>query len=156
MELVQNQYDELRESGAYDREHEAWPSFTVNESQLKYISWWLDNRFSYLDGEINAACGTWGIEDHEAPEVPEPVEGVEGPTQYVEVFPNPAKDRINIRFAEAGEAVISLYDMTGRMVYTANANTQCFVIPTQGLSQGVYSLVVNVGEKQSVNRVVVE
>ena len=156
MELVQNQYDELRENGAYDREHEAWPSFTVDAGQLSYMSDWLDGRFSYLDSEINGACGTWGIEDHEAPEVPEPVEGVEGPTRIVEVFPNPAKDRINVRFVETSDAVVSLYDMTGRLVYTANATTQCFVIPTQGLSQGVYSLVVNVGEKQSVNRVVVE
>ena len=107
----------------------------------------MDNRFSYLDSEINAECGTWDIE------APEPAEG---PIQYVEVFPNPAKDRINIRFAEENEAVVNLYDMTGRLVYTANANTQCFVIPTQGLSQGIYTLVVNVGEKQSVDRVVVE
>ena len=30
MELVQAQYDALLENGAYDREHEAWPEFTVN------------------------------------------------------------------------------------------------------------------------------
>ena len=111
------------------------------------MSDWLDDRFSYLDGEINAACGTWGIE------VPEPVEG---PTQFVEIFPNPAKDRINIRFVETNEAAVSLYDMTGRMVYTANVNTQCFVIPTQGMNQGIYTLVVNVAGKQQVDRVVVE
>ena len=147
MGLIQNQYNELVESGAYEREHEAWPSFTVDASQLDYISWWLDNRLGYLDSELNATCGTWDIE------APDPVEG---PAQYVEVFPNPAKDRINIRFAETNEAVVSLYDMTGRLVYTANAITQCFVIPTQGLSQGIYTLVVNVGKNQSVNRVVVE
>ena len=147
MELVQNQYDALVESGAYDREHEAWPDFTVDESQLTYMSNWLDDRFSYLDDEINAGCGTWGIE------APEPVEG---PTQYVEVFPNPAKDRINVRFAESNEAVVSLYDMMGHLVYTTNANTQCFVIPTQGLSKGIYTLVVNVAGKQQIERVVVE
>lgn len=147
MELIQNQYDELAESGAYEREHAAWPSFTVNENQLDYIRWWLDNRFNYLDGEVNADCGTWDIE------APEPVEG---PTRIVEVFPNPAKDRINVRFAEENEAVVKLYDMTGRMAYTANATTQCFVIPTQGLSQGVYTLVTNVDGRQHVDRVVVE
>ena len=147
MELVQNQYDALVESGAYEREHEAWPEFTVDESQLDYMREWLDSRFSYLDREINSACGTWGIE------APEPVEG---PTQCVEVFPNPAKDRINIRFAEAGEASVRLYDMTGRLVYSNASNTQAFVISTQGLSQGVYTLVVNVDGKQQVERVVVE
>ena len=147
MELVQRQYDELVESGAYEREHEAWPQFTVDESQLDYLSKWLDDRFNYLDNEINAGCGTWGIE------APEPVEG---PTQSVEIFPNPAKDRINVRFAEAGEAVVNMYDMTGRLVYSHASNTQAFVISTQGLSQGVYTLVVNVDGKQQVDRVVVE
>ena len=147
MELVQKQYDELMEGGAYEREHEAWPDFTVDESQLTYISDWLDGRFNYLDGEINAGCGTWGIE------VPEPVEG---PTRSVEVFPNPAKDRINVRFAEACEASVKLYDMTGRLVYSNAFHTQAFVISTQGLSQGVYTLVTISGGKQQVDRVMVE
>ena len=147
MELVQNQYDELVESGAYEREHEAWPEYTVDESQLTYMSNWLDDRFDYLDGEINAACGTWSIE------APEPVEG---PTPIVEIYPNPAKDRINIRFAEAGEASVRLYDMMGRLVYSNASNSQTFVISTQGLSQGIYTLVTLIGGNQQVNRVVVE
>ena len=147
MQLVQNQYNALLENGAYDREHEAWPDFTLDENQLTYMSNWLEARFNYLDAEINAACGTWGIED------PEPVER---PTQAVEVFPNPAKDRINIHFAEACDASVRLYDMTGRMVYSNSSNAQAFVIPTQGLSKGIYTLLINVGGKQEMDRVVVE
>ena len=147
MQLVQNQYNALLENGAYDREHEAWPEFTLDESQLTYMSNWLEARFNYLDAEINAACGTWSIED------PEPVVR---PTQTVEVFPNPAKDRINIHFAEACEASVRLYDMTGRMVYSNSSNAQAFVIPTQGLSKGIYTLLINVGGKQEMDRVVVE
>jgi hypothetical protein len=150
MEMVQNQYDALVESGVYEREHEAWPEFTVNEGQLSYMSSWLEDRFNYLDGEINAGCGTWSIEDSEAPEP------VEGPVQIVEIYPNPAKDRINIRFAEACEVSVRLYDMTGRLVYSHASNTQAVVIHTQGLSQGVYTLVTIVGGKQQVNRVVLE
>jgi len=147
MQLVQNQYNALLENGAYDREHEAWPDFTLDENQLTYMSNWLEARFNYLDAEINAACGTWGIES------PEPVEG---PNQNVEVFPNPAKDRINIHFAEACDASVRLYDMTGRMVYSNSSNAQAFVIPTQGLSKGIYTLLINVGGKQEMDRVVVE
>ena len=153
MALVQNQYDELVEIGAYEREHEAWPEFTVDESQLDYMRWWLYNRFSYLDQEINTTCGSWGIE---APEVPEPVEGVEGPTQNVAVFPNPTKDCINIRFVEAGEASVRLYDMTGRLVYSDASNAQAFVISTQGFCHGIYTLVTISNGKQQVDRVVVE
>ena len=147
MEMVQNQYEALVESGAYEREHEAWPAFSVDESQLDYMRDWLDNRFNYLDGEINAGCGTWGIEE------PDPVEE---PARMVEVFPNPAKDRINIRFAEPCEASVRLYDMTGRQVYSNAATTQAFVISTQGLSHGVYTLVIIVEGRQQVDRVVVE
>ena len=147
MEMVQNQYDALVESGVYEREHEAWPEFTLNEGHLSYMSNWMEDRFNYLDGEINAGCGTWGID------APEPVEGQ---VPSVEVFPNPAKDRINIRFAEACEASIRLYDMTGRLVYSHVSNTQAVVIPTRGLSQGIYTLVSNVSGKQQVDRVVVE
>ena len=147
MQLVQNQYNALVESGAYDREHEAWPAFTVNEGQLNYLNKWLENRFNYLDAEINAACGTWGIEASEP---------VEEPARSVEVFPNPAKDRINIRFTEAGEACVRLYDMTGRLVYTKTTSEQDIVIPTQGLGKGVYNLVINAAASQQVSRVVVE
>ena len=143
MELVQNQYDELMESGAYDREHEAWPEFTVDESQLNYLSKWLEERFNYLDSEINASCGTWEVEE-------------EAESQFVEVFPNPAKDRINIRFAEVGEVVVNLYDMTGRLVYSHSGETQAMVIPTRNLPNGIYTLVTNAGGNQQVDRVVVE
>lgn len=147
MQLVQNQYNALRENGAYDREHEAWPEFTLDENQLTYMSNWLEARFNYLDAEINAACGTWGIE------ASEPVEGL---ARSVEVFPNPAKDRINIHFAEACEASIRLYDMTGRMVYSKTTSTQTVVIPTQEFSKGIYTLLIYVGGKQQMDRVVVE
>ena len=147
MEMVQNQYDALVEAGVYEREHEAWPDYTVDESQLDYMSKWLDDRFHYLDGEINAGCGTWGIE------APEPVEG---PTQIADVFPNPAKERINIRLAEVGEAAVRLFDMTGRLVYAHADNTQVIVIPTQGLADGIYTLIVNADGGQETFRVVVE
>ena len=151
---AQTRYNELRDT-LLNREHIMELVFTVDESQLTYLSDWLDDRFNYLDGEINAACGTWGIEVPE-PSVPEPVEGVEGPNRIVEVFPNPAKDRINIRFEAVGEASVRLYDMTGRLVYSDATNSQALVISTQGLGQGIYTLVTISGGKQQVDRVVVE
>ena len=143
MELVQNQYNALRENGAYDREHEAWPNYNVDENQLTYMNDWLKDRFSYLDTELFVDCGTWDVEE-------------EAEVQSVQVFPNPAKERINVRFAEAGEAVVNLYDMTGRLVYSDRATTQSFVIPTQNRAKGIYTLVTISAGKQQVDRVVVE
>ena len=143
MQLVQDQYNELLECGAYDREHEAWPGFTVDANQLTYLSNWLDARFGYLDAEINLACGTWDVE-----------ETVEN--ENIDVFPNPTNDRITVRFAEVGDAVVRLYDLMGRLVYSDSRTTQTFVIPTSGMAKGVYTLVACFGESQLISRVVVE
>ena len=142
MDLVLEAFGVLVENGAYDREHEAWPDFTVDTTQLDYLSDWLDARFAYLDAEINSACGTWNAD-----------EMVE--KQFVEVFPNPAKDRINIRFAEVGEAVIRIYDMTGRLVYSSKSTAQAISLPTDGMRDGVYTIVTFVNGKQWTNRVMI-
>ncbi len=143
MELVQSQYDELLESGAYAREHEAWPAFTVDEDQLAYMDSWLEARFDYLDAEINAGCGTWEVEEKPGGLI-------------AEVYPNPAKDGIHVCFVEDGAASLKLYDMMGRLVYSVSLNTRNTIIPTSGLSRGVYALVTFAGGKQQVDRVVVE
>ncbi len=143
MELVQNQYDQLIECGAYEREHEAWPTFTVDENQIKYMSEWIVQRFNYLDGEINAGCGTWAVD-----------ETVED--QFVEVFPNPANDHVTLRFDEINEATVALYDMMGRKVYASQTTSDVVVIPTQGFAKGIYTVVVNAANQQQVSRVVVE
>ena len=132
MDLVNEQYAVLVDIGAYDHEHEAWPEFTMDESQLDDLSDWLDRRFAYLDTEINAACGTWSDDETEA-------------SAYVSVFPNPAKDRLFVRFAEpvSEEVSIRLYDMTGRVVYCAIGTNQVTAIPTERLSSGIYTLLVH-------------
>ena len=143
MQLVQNQYEELLENGVYEREHEAWPAYSVDANQLTYMNDWLKDRFHYLDMEILSDCGTWEVEEDLVP-------------RDVQVFPNPAKGRVNVRFAELCEASVRLYDMMGRLVYSHEANTLAFVISTQNLSQGVYTLVTCFDGKQQVDRVVVE
>lgn len=142
MELVRSQYEELVALGVYEREHEAWPEFTVDESQLDYMSDWLDARFAYLDTEINSACGTWEVEDVAL-------------GNGVEVFPNPAKDRVSIRFAEAAEASIRVYDMTGRMVHSSSSTAQAVSIPTTGFRSGVYSILIRQQEKVFTERIII-
>ena len=142
MDLVLEEYTALVESGAYDREHEAWPEFTVDESQLDYMSDWLDQRFAYLDAEINATCGTWEAEEvDEAP--------------LAEVFPNPAKDRVNIRLAETGEAAIYIYDMTGRQVYSTHSTNQALTIATNGFRSGIYTVLIQQNNHLFTERIII-
>ena len=144
MEMIQNQYEELLNEGVYDREHEAWPDFVLDEHQLDYMSDWIEQRLAYLDEEINAHCGTWNTDDFTD-------------TQDVTVFPNPAIEQINIHLSGFGsqEVSIQLYDCTGRMVYSALVTDGTVRIPTQGLSAGIYTVLVNGDERQKVSRVVV-
>lgn len=142
MELVRAQYDTLVACGAYEREHEAWPEFLVDESQLDYMSNWLDARFAYLDREINSACGTWSADESE--------------DSLMEVFPNPAKDRVNIRFAEAGEALIRIYDMTGRLVYSTNSTAQALSISISGFRGGIYTVLVQQNNNIFTQRIIIE
>lgn len=104
---------------------------------------WLEARFDYLDAEINAGCGTWEVE--------EKLSGL-----IAEVYPNPAKGGIHVCFVEDGAASLKLYDMMGRLVYSVSLNTRNTIIPTAGLSRGVYALVTFAGGKQQVDRVVVD
>lgn len=131
MELIQAQYDALVECGAYEIEHEVWPEYEVNEAELDYIAQWLDARLNWLDVEINSACGTWSNDEMTE-------------TSGVEVFPNPAKDRLFVRFAEplTEEICVRMYDMTGRMVYSVNSKNQVLSIPAESLSNGIYTILV--------------
>ena len=145
MDLIQTQYQALVDCGAYEIEHEVWPEFEVNEAELNYIAEWLDAHFHWLDTEINSACGTWNND-----EVTE--------TSGVEVFPNPAKDRVYIRFAEpmSGEALLSVYDMMGRLVYFIASADQVLAISTQSFSNGIYTVVIIAEGQRQVKRIVVE
>lgn len=142
MTLVQEQYDWLVAHGVYEREHEAWPEFEVDENQLNYLSDWLDQRFAYLDEEINAACGTWSAGEEDA--------------SLVDVFPNPAKDQVNIRLAETGAVLVKMYDMTGRLVYSTHSTACTLAIPTNGLCSGLYTILIQKQGNQVIERVVVQ
>ncbi|MCR5645594.1 MAG: CotH kinase family protein [Bacteroidales bacterium] len=143
MEMIRAQYQFLVDCGAYDIEHEVWPEYTVDASELDAIANWLDARFAWLDAEINSACGTW---DNDETSV----------DNRVEVFPNPAKNCINIRFAEAGGATVQVYDMMGRMVYSTVSDAQVLTLPTRSFPGGVYAVVTYQNDKQFVNRIIIE
>ena len=143
MALVQKEYDYLQATGAYEREHEAWPDFTVDPTQLDYLRWWLDARFAYLDRELFAPCGTWSVQEIQVPEpgqiqVPEPVEG---PT--LSVYPNPTYTQLTLSFTAPVAALVQLYDRTGRLVRTATLNGTTLTLSVEGLPQGLYTLVAH-------------
>ncbi|MFM2228260.1 MAG: hypothetical protein RL664_1603 [Bacteroidota bacterium] len=67
------------------------------------------------------------------------------------IFPNPSQNEITLTSNVVGNGTISIVDMTGRvvlqnkMVFTASQR-----LNIQGLTNGIYSLIVTVDQKQSV------
>ena len=144
MDLIQEEYEALAESGAYEIEHEVWPEFEVDPSELDYIADWLERRLNWLDAEINAACGTWS-ED-------------EMTESGVEVFPNPAKDRLFVRFAEpvSEDVSVRMYDMMGRLVYSSTSSDQVLSISTEAFSNGIYTLLIHHQGNQINERIIIQ
>ncbi len=74
----------------------------------------------------------------------------------VAVFPNPASDEINLVFEKSFMGTIMLTDALGRVVQLQRINTNTTAkLMLENLPAGVYSLVIQDGEKQVVKKIVV-
>ncbi|MGL4598594.1 MAG: T9SS type A sorting domain-containing protein, partial [Bacteroidia bacterium] len=74
----------------------------------------------------------------------------------VAVFPNPASDEINLIFDKSFTGTIMLTDALGRVVLTQRINASTTAkLMLENLPAGVYSLVIQDGEKQVVKKIVV-
>jgi hypothetical protein len=69
--------------------------------------------------------------------------GIEENTlDYVKVFPNPAKEILNIEFPEIEELSIRIIDMTGKIIFFDIINTS-FSYDISYIKQGIYLLQMN-------------
>ena len=69
----------------------------------------------------------------------------------VNVFPNPAKDFVNIEHSD--KVNIQLFDLHGRMLLEANSSTGFHTIQRNGLAKGMYILKVSSGKKEKVEQI---
>ena len=68
------------------------------------------------------------------------------------VFPNPVSEVLNIN-AEQEITLITIYDMTGRVVKTINSNTKSLTVSTTDLTPGTYMVKVDMGEKSEIIKI---
>ena len=71
------------------------------------------------------------------------------------VYPNPSQENINVMFPSYDSYLIQLFDMKGRVVYRKLLDADNIVIPTDNLSNGVYSVVVTQGDSKLSKQVIV-
>ena len=72
------------------------------------------------------------------------------------VYPNPAKEIINIELPSYEEAAIELFDITGKLIYTQQERSDHFQIDAGEFPEGMYVVKINAGEIVFVGRVVVQ
>ncbi len=83
-------------------------------------------------------------------------------TTEMGIYPNPNTGAFVVQLdaAEAGSAAVTLYDVTGKLVYAANASLNAGInkvdVNTLGLVQGIYLVRVIAGDEAWMARVVVE
>jgi len=83
---------------------------------------------------------------------------VSGTALLASVFPNPASEWVQLQFGssvlqEAGPVRLSLYDYSGRKVYSVSvsSSTPACQVPTSGLPGGLYLLeAIQAGQRQVV------
>ncbi len=79
----------------------------------------------------------------------------ENTLENISVYPNPVTDKLNIRFPEAGDYGVSLYDLTGREIIQIQSNSADHIqLDVNALGQGQYVLKV-VGNKGSMTKSII-
>ncbi len=144
------------------------PSLTSNESGAVYQ--WLDcdNSFAMLTGETNqiftaSANGNYAVEvtvggcvDTSACESVHNV-GIDENDLFggVNIFPNPAKNIINVTLEGINKANLTVYKIDGTLVYQNNgvAKDQT-TIDLSGYSKGVYFLKLEANDQTKVYKVI--
>jgi len=71
----------------------------------------------------------------------------------VNVYPNPVKDILNVISAESIDAV-RIFDLTGRVVKQATPNKANFDLDVADLSNGVYLVKLNAGNKEVTTKII--
>tara|TARA_B100000900_G_scaffold262271_1_gene223525 strand:- start:11129 stop:12973 length:1845 start_codon:yes stop_codon:yes gene_type:complete len=71
----------------------------------------------------------------------------------VNVYPNPVKDILNVISAESIDAV-RIFDLTGRVVKQATPNKANFNLDVADLSNGVYLVKLNAGNKEVTTKII--
>lgn len=105
--------------------------------------------------DINYALEIWNFFRRYKwePQAPSAISGVE--TERLRVYPNPAIGELHVELADAkADAVLSIADVTGRVLYTRIMGGQA-IVNTATFAKGVYTLQVSEGARLSVRRVTV-
>lgn len=113
----------------------------LNSNQKAYAAWWL---WACLAGWDQNSEGITDVENN---------------SQVVSVFPNPATEKITIKYPsykENIEAVILIYNNQGQLILQQPLLHEQSEINIRGLAKGIYVLKLNSGKKTESTKFVME
>ncbi|MBL7947282.1 MAG: T9SS type A sorting domain-containing protein [Flavobacteriales bacterium] len=76
--------------------------------------------------------------------------------QGVDVFPNPATDRVTFTSTNSAILTYEVYDVNGRLVRTAQVNNNTAVMDREGLKAGAYSVQLRLKEGNVVRKLMLD
>ncbi|MCE3258470.1 MAG: hypothetical protein K0S12_111 [Bacteroidetes bacterium] len=71
-------------------------------------------------------------------------------------FPNPVSQQLHITLPEQGDYTISIFDLTGRVIFENSYNTSKMEVDLSGFKKGIYSLKVSSEKGSATRKLVVE
>lgn len=73
---------------------------------------------------------------------------------FAAIWPNPTKNTLNVKLDGAGDASVTLYDVSGRVVMAEKMNGAQSSFGIENLPQGIYLAEIKQGERQIIKKIV--
>ncbi|MDF7814702.1 CotH kinase family protein [Hymenobacter sp. YC55] len=125
---IQANQEYLSHNRVYEREEIAWNTYSVDTNHLPYLTTWLRDRLSYLDGVFSQQCAPLS-----APTAKQEVE--------LKLYPNPTSDYLTIE-SDALPYELSILDMRGKTVLKSNLKGAINKVDLRLIAKGMYVVTV--------------
>ena len=124
-----------------------WPNnFVGNNFQedIDYMKTWLTDRIAWMDANMFGSCPDLGI--------------VEDELDWIQVFPNPAKEDFNFSFKNhISDGSMELMDLSGQVIYKATGiSGKGYKIHIDDLSSGMYYYSFNINDQVITGKLMIQ
>lgn len=140
MNMFESGYSYLLENGVYPREEIAWQGYETEYTHLDYMSDWITNRLAYLDMKFNETCDL----------------SISYPSkQKIKVYPNPTSEFLYFELSKNQSAVVSVYDIQGKLLIEKNILNPNQPLLVSSLSSGVYFVKIKTKNSYQTEKIII-
>jgi hypothetical protein len=128
-------------------------SYTIADSTAFFLQTWNKDIYKLVFAKFEGGSTTGKIVFDKSEVSPSGIPGIKQGQAEISVYPNPVKDQLNIVLGDDvhGNVFVSVYDLTGRQVYSAKqeapGNILSVKLPESTVCSGMHLLKVETGNK---------